>query len=123
MKYIVGDFLSLKGDLVKVIAVGFDYYTVIDEEDNDVNYIDEKDFTPIHITKEFLLNNGWEEIAQGYYKSKGSTFLDIYNLINGKWQLMLKHKPMIEISYIHEMQHFLLGMKMDSSMELKRNKA
>ena len=123
MKYIVGDFLSLKGDLVKVIAVGFDYYTVIDEEGNDVNYIDEKDFTPIHITKEFLLNNGWEEIAQGYFQYHKSSQFDIYYLRTGNWQIMYKHKPMIEISYIHEMQHFLLGMKMDSSMELKRNKA
>lgn len=117
MKYIVGDILSLKGDLVKVIAVGFDYYTVIDEEDNDVNYIDEKDLKPINITKEALLNNGWEEIAQGYYKSRGSTFLDIYYLINGKWQLMLKHKPIIEISYIHELQHFLFGMQMNYSLD------
>lgn len=113
MKYIVGNILSLKDDIVKIIAVGFGYYTVRSSQDGDINYIDEKDLKPINITKEALLNNGWEEIAQGYYKSKESTFLDIYYLINGKWQLMFKHKPIIEISYIHELQHFLFGMQMN----------
>lgn len=113
MKYIVGDILSLKGDIVNVIAIGIGYYTVWGNKNGDINYIDEKDLKPINITKEILINNEWEEIANGYYKSKESTFLDIYYLINGKWQLMFKHKPIIEISYIHELQHFLFGMQMN----------
>lgn len=113
MKYIVGDILLLKDDIVKIIAVGFGYYTVRSSQDGDINYIDEKDLKPINITKEILINNEWEEISNGYYKSKESTFLDIYYLINGKWQLMLNHKPIIEISYIHELQHFLFGMQMN----------
>lgn len=80
-----------------------------------------KDIVPISLVPAILEKNGWEKEKYGlsYYKKESSTLE--FRLI-GKtygWTLRCGNKDLIEkVEFIHQLQHLLFGLGLNSEMEV-----
>ncbi len=144
-KYIPGDWVKYKGKLAKVLEtykINYFIKTYHHDYNPDIEYDDAyfsvearpQDIEPIPLTPEILEKNGWEKVT--YSSSKGqSTFLakdfddDVSRITVAFYKQAIKAKVWhngyilgIYLSDIHQLQHFLFGLGLDSNFDLTDTK-
>lgn len=124
-KYIVGDIFMVDNQPRKVTWIGASFPRV------EIDGIDvackNSDLKPIPLTPEILEKNGWEFVG-GQVDEDGFTWdiysnrvvlPDLYYYPDGKFSVFMYRKEVLpDIKYIHQLQHFLYGLGLNSEMEV-----
>lgn len=132
LEYIPGDLVIytslIKEPIAEICEVHETSYTIKFMHGNSV-IVENREIKPIPITIEILEKNGWKiEDVNPHDLSNIVSNGIIYRAIKGKEILFFQKGasvftcPLnwrkIEISYVHELQHLLFGLKLNSEMEI-----
>jgi hypothetical protein len=124
-KYLVGDIFMVDNQPRKVTWIGASYPRV--EIDGVDVACKNSDLKPMPLTPEILEKNGWEFIGgqvdeDGFtwdIYSNGDVLPDLYYYPDGKFSVFMYRKEVLpDIEYIHQLQHFLFGLGLNSEMEV-----
>lgn len=86
-----------------------------------------KEIKPIPLTTDILEKNGYEFVGgeldeDGFtwdIYSNGDVLPDLYYYPDGKFSVFMYRKEVLpDIEYIHQLQHFLFGLGLNSEMEM-----
>ena len=132
LEYIQGDLVIytslIKEPIAEICEVHETSYTIKFMHGNSVR-VESNEIKPIPITIEILEKNGWKiEDVNPHDLSNIVSKGIIYRAIKGKEILFFQKGasvftcPLnwrkIEIRYVHELQHLLFGLKLNSEMEI-----
>lgn len=127
VKYIPGDLVYIPkfGNNYTIISCGTYPHEARDENDNDA-IIEEDDIVPIPLTPEILDNNKWRRLKSKrytwwrarfdgvhYFIKQNKDYPSVWELCRGKTKHRFK-----KIKYVHQLQHFLFGLDLNSDMNL-----
>lgn len=126
IKYIPGDLVYIPkfGNTYTIMSSG-NYYEALDANYNDV-VIEYTDIVPIPLTSEILDKNKWKRLKTKRYTWWKARFDGCYYFIKPNkdypsvWELCrgkTKHR-FKKIRYVHQLQHFLFGLELNSDMNL-----
>lgn len=83
------------------------------------SYVYFKDIIPIPITPEILEKNGWKSINGKYaLKIKNANYLVLDFTEDGIYTYINERTMLFVIKYVHELQHLLFGLELNSEMEV-----
>lgn len=122
IKYIPGDLVSvyvgIKKYIVKVIGIKTEnevFLYQIKFPNGEIQYADKDNIVPIPLAPEILKNNGWQEgYGIYYYEDITVVYIDNYYWIVGLKEIA----DVLHIDYVHQLQHFLFGLDLNSDMKL-----
>lgn len=127
IKYIPGDLVYIPkfGNYYTIISCGTYPYEARDENDNDV-VIEEADIVPIPLTPEILDNNKWKRLKSKRYTWWRVRLDSVYYFIKPNrdypsiWEFCRGNtrRRFRKIKYVHQLQHFLFGLDLNSDMRL-----
>ena len=127
IKYIPGDLVYIPkvGNNYTIMSSGKYYYEALDANYNDV-VIENTDIVPIPLTPEILEKNGWRELKSKrytwwktrlggfyYFIKPNQDYPSIWELCRGNTRYRFK-----KIKYVHQLQHFIFGLELNSDMNL-----
>lgn len=101
---------SLSGGFVKVVMLN----------DSSTTYsISNNAIRPIPLTPEILEKNGWKSINGKYaLKIKNANYVVLEFTEDGIYIYINENTMLFTIKYIHELQHLLFGLGLNSEMEV-----
>lgn len=101
---------SLSGGFVKVVMLN----------DSSTTYsISNNAIRPIPLTPEILEKNGWKSINGKYaLKIKNANYVVLEFTEDGIYTYINEKTMLFTIKYIHELQHLLFGLGLNSEMEV-----
>ena len=101
---------SLSGGFVKVVMLN----------DSSTTYsISNNAIRPIPLTPEILEKNGWKYINGKYaLKIKNANYVVLEFTEDGIYTYINENTMLFTIKYIHELQHLLFGLGLNSEMEV-----
>lgn len=83
------------------------------------SYVYSKDIIPIPLTPEILEKNGWKSINGKYaLKIKNANYVVLEFTEDGIYTYINENTMLFTIKYIHELQHILFGLGLNSEMEV-----
>ena len=125
LEYILGDFTTWLGRKVRIDGVivdpntkQIDYYEIADTGSESV--FQGEDLKPIKLTRTILKKNGWKKFKRPYssdycYRRKGYTTLNIRSDKEVYFHWGDHDKS---ITTVHQLQHLLFGLGLNSEMEV-----
>lgn len=100
---------SLSGGFVKVVMLN----------DSTTYSISNNAIRPIPLTPEILEKNGWKSINGKYaLKIKNANYVVLEFTEDGIYTYINENTMLFTIKYIHELQHLLFGLGLNSEMEV-----
>lgn len=122
-KYIPGDLAMINGDIVKIMAVCFNYnlniiqnYDVMFPNGNIYKY-EAESLKEIPLTPEILEKNEWKKDDATWIFKKGN--ISIFILLDDEtYAVYLLGVRVLEFHFVHELQHLLFGLGVDNNMEV-----
>lgn len=133
IKYIPGDLVSVYIGIKKYIVEVIDTETEnevplykIKFPNGEIQYADNGNIIPIPLTPEILDNNRWRKLKSKRYTWWKARFDGTYYFIKSNkdypsvWELCrgnTRHR-FRKIKYVHQLQHFLFGLDLNSNMRL-----
>lgn len=121
-KYIIGDLIKYKigglefiAEITNTSKYGYCFKGVSD----DISGTLCKEFTNyIPLTPEILEKNGWRSINGKYaLKIKNANYVVLEFTEDGIYTYINENTMLFTIKYIHELQHLLFGLNINSEME------
>lgn len=131
IKYIPGDLVSVyvgvKKYIVEVIGTEnknevFSYQ--IKFPNGEIQYADKDNIVPIPLAPEIIEKNGWKELKSKrytwwkarldgfyYFIKPNKDYPSVWELCRGNTRYRFK-----KIKYVHQLQHFIFGLDLDSNM-------
>lgn len=128
LEYIPGDFTTWLGRKVRIDGVIVDpntkqinYYEIADTGSESI--FQGEDLKPIKLTRIILKKNEWEKTkesfkTQSYYKKNFGVNTITIIAINKDFRVVYNTTHIRHIQYVHELQHFLFGLDLNSEMEV-----
>ena len=133
IKYIPGDLVSVyvgvKKYIVEVIGIKTENEVLLYQikfPNGEIQYADKDNIVPIPLTPEILEKNGWRELKSKrytwwktrldgfyYFIKPNKDYPSIWELCRGNTRRRFK-----KIKYVHQLQHFLFGLELNSDMNL-----
>ena len=133
IKYIPGDLVSVyvgvEKYIVKVISIKTEnevFLYQIKFPNGEIQYADKDNIVPIPLTLEILDNNKWKRLKSKrytwwrirldsvyYFIKPNKDYPSIWELCRGNTRRRFK-----KIKYVHQLQHFLFGLDLNSDMNL-----
>lgn len=122
-KYIPGDLAMINGDIVKIMAVCFNYnlniiqnYDVMFSNGNIYKY-EAESLKELPLTPEILEKNGWKKDDATWIFKKGN--ISIFILLDDEtYAVYLLGVRVLEFHFVHELQHLLFGLGINNNMEV-----
>lgn len=122
-KYIPGDLAMINGDIVKIMAVCFNYnlniiqnYDVMFSNGNIYKY-EAESLKELPLTPEILEKNGWKKDDATWIFKKGN--ISIFILLDDEtYAVYLLGVRVLEFHFVHELQHLLFGLGTNNNMEV-----
>ena len=128
LEYISGDFTTWLGRKVRIDGVivdpntkQIDYYEIADTGSKSV--FQGEDLKPIKLTRTILKKNGWKKTkesfkTQSYYKKNFGVNTITIIATNEDFRALYNTTYIKYIQYVHELQHLLFGLGLNSEMEV-----
>lgn len=133
IKYIPGDLVSVyvgvEKYIVKVIGIKTEnevFLYQIKFPNGEIQYADKDNIVPIPLTPEILDNNKWKRLKSKrytwwrirldsvyYFIKPNKDYPSVWELCRGNTRRRFK-----KIKYVHQLQHFLFGLDLNSDMNL-----
>ena len=122
-KYITGDLLHYKicnaKYLIEVTNTSKHGYCFKGVKDDFNGVICDEFIEDIPLTPEILEKNGWKSINGKYaLKIKNANYVVLEFTENGIYTYINENTMLFTIKYIHELQHLLFGLGLNSEMEV-----
>lgn len=129
LEYIPGDLVSvyvgIKKFIVEVIGTETENEVLLYKikfPNGEIQYADKGNIVPIPLTPEILEKNGWKKDGKWYKLATKRAYLYITKdaKVNDEFLVCVgddKHN-LASISFVHELQHLLYGLKINSEMEV-----
>lgn len=123
IKYIQGDLVKLEGRVRVIVGperFGFRVRDLKKEVYDMLCTI--KEIKPIELTSQILESNGWLKVEDRYntsYQSPVDWRLQLQIVDNSRFVAYLHSKLLLEIDYIHQLQHLLLGLGYNSELKIQ----
>mgnify|MGYP007028204376 CR=1 FL=1 len=109
---IIGDLVLYFGKVFSILKVDPETELSIIEDAYHFEEANINDLSPISLAPEILEKNGWKKDDRGYYKSY--IFLN-KNSFEG-WSVGIGEEFIKTISFVHELQHLLFGLRLNSNI-------
>ena len=121
IKYIQGDLVKLNG-IIKVVAGSERYgFRVRDLKKQSSTLCFIKEIEPIKLTSQILENNGWLRVEDRYntgYQCPVDWRLQLQIVDNNRFVAYLHDELLLEINYVHQLQHLLFGLGFKSELKI-----
>jgi hypothetical protein len=120
----------IPGDLVKFAT---NNYTIVNFEENFLHnkicyalistnstktaFVADRDILPIPLTPEILEKNGWEKLYEKFFE-KNVNDIRLTIELSENLYVAINRIFIMEIHYVHELQHLLFGLGLNSEMEV-----
>lgn len=122
--YIPGDLVTWLGRKVRIDGVivdpntkQIDYYEIADTGSESV--FQGEDLNPIKLTRTILKKNGWKSINGKYaLKIKNANYVVLEFTEDGIYTYINEKTMLFTIKYIHELQHLLYALHIDSNLKI-----
>nr|DAM80641.1 MAG TPA: hypothetical protein [Caudoviricetes sp.] len=130
LEYIPGDFISVyvgvKKYIVEVIGTENENEVLsyqIKFPNGEIQYADKDNIVPIPLTPEILEKNGWKNDGYDWYKlptKRAYLYItkDIITLGEFLVCVGLDRHNLASINFVHQLQHILFGLRLNSEMEV-----
>lgn len=130
LEYIPGDLVKFATNTYTIVNFGENFlqskiYALISTNSTKTAFVEDRDILPIPLTPEILYKNGWRtqnrwyyylDVAEGFISYIGIDFKHKSN--EGHLYVEVDGNNMVEIHYVHELQHFLFGLGINHEMEV-----
>lgn len=124
LEYIPGDLVSIyvgiKKFIVEVIGIENENEALLYQiklPNGEIQYADKGNIVPIPLTPEILEKNGWKLDDATWIYKKG--YIRVFRLLDGKtYAAYIFGMRVFEFHFIHELQHLLFGLGINSEMEV-----
>ena len=120
VKYIPEDIVKLNNEVVTIAETNLFCYSIIDSGgDFYTNVV--YNIKPIPLTPQILEKNGWKPNDMmpypTYFKGKTSEYVLMFDGYFWRFKYDGRFLP-VEIKYIHQLQHLLFGLGLNSKIEV-----
>lgn len=120
-------YVGIKKYIVEVIGAENEVFSYkIKFPNGEIQYVDKDNIVPIPLTPEILDNNKWKRLKSKrytwwrarldgvyYFIKPNKDYPSVWELCRGKTKHRFK-----KIRYVHQLQHFLFGLELNSDMRL-----
>ncbi len=123
LEYIPGDLVYIHGSL-RIISNCDGYYATYYDENESLQEVNVNVIEGIPLTPEILQKNGWEPTTESLGHSFKNMKYPRFALwsINDKWNFTIDGVMVCNtlscLCYVHELQHLLFGLNINSEMEV-----
>lgn len=119
-KYIPGDIVyNHKKEIIRITSSYLKGTKLFYYRDGECGWIREDAIKPIPLTPEILEKNGWKSINGKYaLKIKNANYVVLEFTEDGIYIYINENTMLFTIKYIHELQHLLFGLGLNSEMEV-----
>lgn len=119
---LVSVYVGIKKYIVEVIGTENENEVLsyqIKFPNGEIQYADKDNIVPIPLTPEILEKNGWKSINGKYaLKIKNANYVVLEFTEDGIYTYINENTMLFTIKYIHELQHLLFGLGLNSEMEV-----
>lgn len=119
---LVSVYVGIKKYIVEVIGTENENEALLYQikfPNREIQYADKDNIVPIPLTPEILEKNGWKSINGKYaLKIKNANYVVLEFTEDGIYTYINENTMLFTIKYIHELQHLLFGLGLNSEMEV-----
>lgn len=117
-KYIPGDIVyNHKKEIIRITSSYLKGTKLFYYRDGDYGWIREDAIAPIPLTPEILEKNGWKKLYEKFFE-KNVNDIRLTIELSENIYVAINRIFIMEIHYIHELQHLLFGLGLNSEMEV-----
>ncbi len=128
LEYIPGDLVKFATNTYTIVNFGENFlqskiYALISTNSTKTAFVEDRDILPIPLTPEILEKNGWKNDDYDWYRlptkraylymTKDKTTLGEFLVCVG-----LDRHNLNSINFVHQLQHLLFGLGLNSEMEV-----
>ena len=123
LEYIPGDLVKFATNTYTIVNFEENFlhnkicYALISTNSTKTAFVADRDILPIYITPDILKKNGWKKLYEKFFDKNVNNIRltiefreNIYVAINRIF--------IMEIHYVHQLQHLLFGLGLNSEMEV-----
>ena len=117
-KYIPGDIVyNHKKEIIRITSSYLKGTKLFYYRDGDYGWIREDAIAPIPLTPEILEKNGWKKLYEKFFE-KNVNDIRLTIELSENIYVAINRIFIMEIHYIHELQHLLFGLGLNFEMEV-----
>lgn len=117
-KYIPGDIVyNHKKEIIRITSSYLKGTKLFYYRDGECGWIREDAIKPIPLTPEILKKNGWEKLYEKFFEKNVNNIRLTIELSENIY-VAINRIFIMEIHYIHELQHLLFGLGLKHEMEV-----
>lgn len=126
LEYIPGDLVKFATNTYTIVNFEENFlynkicYALISTNSTKTAFVADRDILPIPLTPEILEKNGWKKSINGKYalKIKNANYVVLEFTEDGIYIYINENTMLFTIKYIHELQHLLFGLGINSEIEV-----
>lgn len=119
---LVSVYVGVKKYIVEVIGTENENEALLYQikfPNREIQYADKDNIVPIPLTPEILEKNGWKSINGKYaLKIKNANYVVLEFTEDGIYTYINENTMLFTIKYIHELQHLLYALHIDSNLKI-----
>ena len=124
-EYIAGDLVKFATNTYTIVNFEENFlhnkicYALISTNSTKTAFVADRDILPIPLTTEILEKNGWKSINGKYaLKIKNANYVVLEFTEDGIYTYINENTMLFTIKYIHELQHLLYALHIDSNLKI-----
>lgn len=117
---LVSVYVGIKKYIVEVIGTENENEALLYQikfPNGEIQYADKDNIVPIPLTPEILKKNGWEKLYEKFFEKNVNNIRLTIELSENIY-VAINRIFIMEIHYIHELQHLLFGLGINHEMEV-----
>jgi hypothetical protein len=125
LEYIPGDLVKFATNTYTIVNFEENFlynkicYALISTNSTKTAFVADRDILPIPLTHEILEKNGWKSINGKYaLKMKNANYVVLEFTEDGIYTYINENTMLFTIKYIHELQHLLYALHIDSNLKI-----
>ena len=123
LEYIPGDLVKFATNTYTIVNFEENFlhnkicYALISTNSTKTTFVADRDILPIPLTPEILEKNGWKKLYEKFFE-KNVNDIRLTIELSENFYVAINRIFIMEIHYIHELQHLLFGLGLKHEMEV-----